>query len=140
MPFQFTAYKGQASDAKIGVVSDGDIFTVADSAGHTVTSTLSQYTIFSANPVRSATGVWFVETLDSVASSFDGYFKVIDCHVYTILASGHYLDVQLLPFTTGSNGQLVINWVFNVAGTPTDLPSTGSPQFGVFLKYSETSI
>jgi hypothetical protein len=140
MPFNFSGSKGQAYQAKLGVVSDGDIFTVADGAGHTVTSTLSPYTIFSANPVRSATGVWSVETLDSVAFSFDGYAKVLDCHVYTILPSGSYLSTQVLPFTTGSNGQLVLNWVFNVAGTPTDLPSTGHPQFGVYLVYSETTV
>lgn len=141
MPFQFSGFKGTAYDAKLGVVSDGNLFTVADGYGHTVTSLLPQYTVFSANPVRSATGVWSITTLDSVAQSTDGYFQVEDFHVYTVLPSGTYLSVQVLPFTqVAATGQLVCNWVFNVAGTPTDLPSTGYPQFGVFLKYSETTI
>ena len=140
MPFQFSGYKGQAYNAKLGVVSDGNLFTVADGYGHTVTSTLPQYTIFTANPVRSATGVWSVTTLDSVASIPSDGYAVIDCHVYTVLPSTEYLSVQLLPFSQSTSGQLVVNWVFNVAGTPTDLPSTGTPQFGVYLRYSETNI
>lgn len=140
MPFQFSGYKGQSYDAKLGVVSDGNLFTVADGAGHVVTSRLPQYTIFTANPVRTGTGAWNITTLDSVAGSQDGYVQVIDCHVYTVLSTGNYLSVQLLPFTLTANGQLVVSWVFNVAGTPTDLPGSGAPQFGVFLKYSETTI
>lgn len=141
MPYQFSGFKGQDYQAKLGVVMDGNLFTVADGYGHTVTSVLPQYTVFAANPVRSATGVWSATTLDSVAQSSDGYFQVLDCHVYTVLSSGTYLGVQLLPFTqVAATGQLVINWVFNVAGTPTDLPSSGHPQFGIFLAYSETTI
>jgi len=131
MPFNFTGYKGQAYDAKQGVVDDGYLFVVNDGAGHTVTSKLPQLTIFSANPVRSATGVWSVGLLDSV----DSY---LDIEVKTVLASGTYLSTQLLPPTTDANGKPVINWVFNVAGTPTDLPSTGSPMFLVHVRYSET--
>lgn len=138
MPFQFSGSKGTAYVAKQGVVSDGNLFTVNDGYGITVTSTLPSYTIFTANPVRSATGVWSVTTLDSVATS-GGVLQVIDCHVFTVLPSGDYLSTQMLPFTQNSNGQLVVHWVFNVAGTPTDLPTTGSPQFGVFLAYSETN-
>ena len=138
MPFSFSGFKGTGYLAKEGVVCDGNLFTVADGYGHTVTSTLPQYTIFTANPVRSATGVWSVTTLDSVAST-SGVLQVMDAHIATVLPSGDYLSTQLLPFTQSANGQLVVNWVFNVAGTPTDLPSTGSPQFLVFVMYSETN-
>lgn len=133
MPYAFSGYKGQGYTAKLGVVSDGETFTVADGYGRTVTSNLSQLSVFTANPVRSATGVWSVTTRDVVDKK-----KVLDADIKTILASGTYLSTQLLPYTNTTNGQLVINWVFNVAGTPTDLPSSGSPQFQVFVEYSET--
>lgn len=126
MPF-FSAFPVQYT-AKPSVVSDGEV-CVTDGYGTTVVSTLSSYTAFHANPVRSATGVWSVQLKDSA-------FKVVDVDVKTLLASTHYLSTQLLPTTT-VNGKLVLNWVFNVAGTPTDLPANG--QFLVFVMYGETS-
>jgi hypothetical protein len=144
MPFQFSGYKGQSYTSKLGVVADGEIFSVDNAAGGTVKSTLSQYSVFTANPIRIGVGLWQVTTLDAVASNPDGYGSVpvlLDLHVYTILAPGTYLGVQILPFSqVAATGQLVISWQFNSAGTPTDLPQTGDPKFGVFLAYSETNI
>lgn len=130
MPFNFSGNNTQFT-AKLRVVLDGELCTVADGYGHTVTSTLCQNTAFAANPVRSTTGVWSATLKDSAN-------RVMDCDVKTVLQSGSYLSTQLLPFSTDSKGRLVINWVFNVAGTPTDLPSSGSPQFLVFVAYSES--
>ena len=115
--------------AKPSVVHDGEVVTVG-SDGYTVTSTLSSFTAFHANPSRSATGVWSV-TMKDVA------FKVVDVDIKTMLATGHYLSTQLLPTTTDTNGKLVLNWVFNSAGTPTDLPASGS--FLVYVAYGWTS-
>jgi hypothetical protein len=111
--------------AKPSVVSDGEVITVG-SDGYTVTSTLSSFTAFHSNPSRSATGVWSVQMKDVA-------FKVIDVDVKTMLPSGHYLSTQLLPTTTDSGGKLILNWVFNSAGTPTDLPASG--QFLVYVVY-----
>lgn len=130
MPFKFS---GQVSNkvAKLGVISDGDVFT-ADGYGTGVASTLFPYTIFLANPVRSATGVWSVTTKDQVV-------RVIDMEVRTLLPTGNYLGTQLKPTTfVASTGQAVLHWVFNNAGTPADLPAGG--QFLVYLVYAETSV
>ena len=130
MPFNFSGQVGNKV-AKLGVVSDGEVFTVG-SDGYTLTSNLSQYTAFTANPVHTGTGTWSITTKDNVP-------RVISGHVETVLASGHYLSTQMNTSTTVSaTGQLVLNWTFNVAGTPTDLPSGG--QFQIFLQYSETSV
>lgn len=131
MPYNFSGQL-KSNVAKLGVVFDGELFTVADGYGYTVTSTLSPYTAFANNAVRSATGVWSVTMKDSAN-------RILDCEVRTVLSTGNYLGSQLLPFTTTSNGALVINWVFNNAGTPTDLPSSGSPQFLVYVVYSESA-
>ena len=132
MPFNFSGI-GKQSVAKPGVVSDGELFTVNDGLGLTVTSTLSSFTAFLSNPVRSATGVWSVTMRDSA-------FKVCDFEVHTVLPSGVYLSTQLNTITTDSNGRPVLNWTFNSAGTPADLPASGSPQFIVYFVYGETSI
>lgn len=131
MPFNFS---GQAKQtvAKVGVVSDGELFTVADGYGHTVTSTLSSYTAFLSNPTRSATGVWSVTMRDSAN-------KKIEFDVKTVLPAGTYLSTQLNTITTDSLGRPVLNWTFNSAGTPTDLATTGSPQFIVYFVYGETA-
>jgi|ERR1017187_4551652 hypothetical protein len=140
MPFQFSGFKGQNYNAKLGVVSDGNLFTVTDGYGPdgygVVSSTLSQYTIFTANPIRTGVGKWQVTTMDSVATSGNvastgNVLQVLDCHVYTVMPAGSYLATQLLPFTQTANGQLVISWQFNVAGTPTDLPVSSSQGFGI---------
>lgn len=131
MPFNFSG-NHKSSLAKMGVVLDGDTFTVADGYGHTVTSTLASNTIFTKNPVRSATGVWSVTLKESVN-------EVMDVNVSTVLPGGNYLSTQLNSFTTDSIGRLVLHFTFNVAGTPTDLPASGSPQFVVFICYAETS-
>jgi hypothetical protein len=127
MPF-FSSFAKQ-NVAKPGVVSDGDVFTTDGYNGHTC-SLPSSWTAFHAAPVRSATGVWSVQMKEGVQ-------RVIDVDVKTLLASGTYLSTQLLPTTTASGGQLILNWCFNVAGTPTDIAT--SSQFLVFVMYSETS-
>jgi hypothetical protein len=123
----FTAFQPQYQ-AKPQVVADGEIISVSSVDGYTVTSTLSSYTAFHSNPVRSATGVWSV-TMKDVA------FKVTDIDVKTMLPSGHYLSTQLLPNTLDSNGHLVINWVFNSAGTPSDLPEVSGCAFLIHVEY-----
>ena len=128
MPFNFTGQRLQ-NVAKLGVVSDGEVF-VTDGYGTTVVSGLSNYSAFASVPVRSATGVWSVQMKDSAS-------KVLLVEVKTMLASTHYLSVQLLPTTVASGGQLVLNWVCNVAGTPADLPASG--QMNVFVMYAESS-
>ena len=130
MPFSFCGSM-KSYVAKLGVVSDGEVFTVADGYGQTVTSTLSANTAFGQNPVNSGVGVWSVLMKDSAR-------KIIDVHIASMLPTASYLSVQLKPTTTGSNGQLKLNWVFNVAGTPTELPSTGTPQFLVYVVYGES--
>src|ERR1022692_5058467 len=125
MPY-FSSFPKQ-NTAKPGVVSDGEVIVVGTD-GYTVSSSLSSWTAFHANPARSSAGVWSVQLKDCVQ-------KVIDVHVASMLASTHYLSVQLLPTTTAANGQLILNWVFNSAGTPTDLPSLGS--FLVYVMYGE---
>jgi len=131
MPFNFSGEKGAAYVAKLGVVSDGNVYTVSAADGYTITSPVYSYNAFIGNPVRSATGVWSVTTKDSVA-------KVIAWDVNTHLPSGHYLGVQLNTPTLDSSGRLVLNWTFNNAGTPADLPTgVGATHFNVFLEYSE---
>jgi hypothetical protein len=123
MPFKFTGQVKQ-NVAKLGIVSDGGLFTVADGYGYTVTSTLSPNTAFAANPVRSGVGVWSVTLKDSYNA-----FTLID--VKTVLPSGSYLGAQLLPVTVNpTTSGSILNWVFNSAGTPTDLP-VGASGFGV---------
>jgi len=131
MPFNFSG-NHKSSLAKMGVVFDGDTFVVADGSGQTVTSTLPGNTIFVKNPVRSATGVWSVTLKETVN-------EIMDLDVVTLLPSGDYLSTQLNLTTVDSLHRLVLHWTFNVAGTPTDLPSSGSPQFVVFICYAETS-
>lgn len=128
MPFNFTGQKTQTV-AKLLVVSDGELVTVA-ADGYTVTSTLSSFTAFKTNPVRSSAGVW------SVALK-DGINKIIDLEVKTVLAATNYLSTQLVTPTV-SNGITTLHWIFNVAGTPTDLPANG--QFVVYICYSESSV
>lgn len=135
MPFNFTGQL-ESHVAKLRVVSDGELITVSAVDGYTVTSTLSQNTAFAANPVRSDVGVWSVTMKDSAN-------RIINCQVATVISDGYYLSTQLNPFTADSKGRLVLNWVFNSAGTPTDLPTTytggASPQFLVFVEYSESN-
>lgn len=128
MPFNFTG-QTVSYQAKPSVVSDGEV-CVTDGYGQLVTSTLSSWTAFKANPVRSATGVWSVTLKDTA-------FKVLNVDVKTMLSTGNYLSTQLKPTTTDASGHLVLNWVFNSAGTPTDLPANG--QFLVYVKYCEQS-
>lgn len=133
MAFNYVSQKGSVSAVKHRLESDVQVFTVNDGYGHAVTSTMPSLTAFAANPVRSATGVWSV-TMKDVVPTLEGQLHFV---VTTILASGNYLSVQMLPFTTNATtGQLVVNWVFNVAGTPTDLPSSGSPQFEIRGEWS----
>lgn len=127
MPF-FSSFAKQ-NVAKPGVVSDGEVYTTDGYNGHTVPAVPSSWTAFRGVPVRSATGVWSVTMKDSAQ-------RVIDINVKTLLASGNYLSVQLLPTTADANGRLVINWVFNSAGTPTDIGV--SSQFAVYVVYGET--
>lgn len=129
MPFNFTGQKTQDC-AKLGVVSDGELIVVGTD-GYSVTSTLSSYTAYLSNPVRSAVGVWSVTLKDSA-------YKIIDVQVATLLAAGSYLSTQLRPVTLDSQGRPVLHWGFNVAGTLTELPSGGS--FIVYVVYSETSV
>lgn len=127
MPYNFSGFQ-VSSTAKPGVVSDGETFTT-DGYGTTVTSTMSSYTAFASVPKWSATGVWSLTLKDSAA-------KVLDVSVNTVLASTHYLSVQQLATTSSSTtGGLILNWVFNVSGTPTDLPANGG--FRVYVVYSE---
>lgn len=128
MPFNFSGSM-KSNVAKLGVVFDGDTFTV-DGYGTTVTSTLASNTVFTKNPVRSATGVWSVVLKDVVNE-----FMVVD--VKTVLASGHYLSVQLNSTSLDSQNRPVLNWTFNSAGTPADLPANA--KFEVFVCYSESS-
>lgn len=127
MPFNFSGQL-KSNVAKLRVVSDGEQITVG-SDGYTVTSVLSPNTAFATNPVRSATGVWSATMKDSAN-------RVLDCSVHTVLTSTNYLSTQLLPFTKTTNGALVVNFVFNNAGTPADLPSDGS--FLIYVVYSES--
>lgn len=130
MPFNFSGQVGHKV-AKLGVVSDGEVFTVG-ADGYTLTSTMSPFSIFAAPPSRSATGVWSVTTKDQVVI-------VIDWDVKTILPSSNYLGAQLNTVTTVSGtGQAVLHWTFNTAGTPADLPASG--QFVLYVQYSETSV
>jgi hypothetical protein len=114
-----------ATDAHNGAIG----FQVAALGVSTLSSAPSPYTIFAGAPVRSATGVWSA-TLKDIA------VRVCNVDVTTVLPSGEYLVVQQLPDTKTSGGALVVNWVFNNAGTPTDLPYPG--QFRLFCEYSET--
>ena len=133
MAFNYSSQKGAVSLVKLRVEEDGELFTVADGYGETVTSVLSERTAFAANPVRSATGVWSVTMKDPAS-------KILDVNIQTLLPTASYLAVQLKPTTSNStSGALVLNWVFNVAGTPTDLPSTGTPQFLIHVVWSESS-
>ena len=117
--------------AKQGVVNDGEVITVG-SDGYTVTSTLSSYSAFSSNPKRGASaGVWSVTMKDS-------YFKVTNVHIATMLPTGNYLGTQLISAGPDTNGKLVLKWVFNVSGTPTDLPASG--QFIVSFSAAETNM
>ena len=113
-----------ATDANNGAIS----WSLSTLPVSTLSSAPAQYTAF-LTPVRSATGVWSV-TLKDIA------VLVQDVNICTILPTGEYISTQLLPSTVSSTGQLVVNWVFNVAGTPTDLPFPG--QFRVYVVYSET--
>ena len=132
MPFGFCGNM-KSYVAKLGVVSDGEVITVSATDGYTVTSTLSQSTAFAANPVRGATaGVWSVQMKDSCR-------KVLDVDIKSVLPSASYLSVQLLTTTTGSNGQLKLNWVFHNAGTPADLPEAAGSQFLVYVVYGESA-
>lgn len=128
MPFNFSGSM-KSNVAKLGVVFDGDTFTTDGNNGHTVSSTLASHTVFVKNPVRSATGVWSVGLKDVVNE-----FMLID--VKTVLSSGTYITCQLNPVTV-VNSLPVLNWTFNVAGTPTDLPA--GAKFEVFVCYSESS-
>jgi hypothetical protein len=123
--------------AKPGVVSDGEVITVSATDGYTVTSTLSSFSAFLSNPVRSSTGLWSVTMRDPA-------FKVIDLDVKTLLTDGYYLSTQLHLPTSDSLGRAVLSWTFNSAGTPADLPTTQPGSVGgsflVFLMYGETSI
>jgi hypothetical protein len=67
----------------------------------------------------------------------DSAFKVLNVHVASSLTTGNYLSTQLKPTTTSTGGSLILNWVFNNAGTPADLPASGT--FRVYVVYSETS-
>jgi hypothetical protein len=126
MPFNFSGH-AQIFTAKNGVVIDGDNVTVGTD-GYTVTSTINSNTVFNSNPTRSATGVWSVQLKDAAVT-------VMDFDVKTVLASTHYLSTQLLPNTATAGGLTILNWVFNVAGTPTDLPSTG--KFRMSIVYAD---
>ena len=129
MPYNFTGVTVNYH-AKLGVVSDGEVCTT-DGYGQVVTRKLSPYTAFAANPVRASTGLWSVTMKDSAV-------RVLDYDVRTLLTTGNYLGTQLKPTTKDANGRLVLNWVFNSAGTPTDLPANG--QFIVYVKYSEVNV
>lgn len=114
------------------VKADGEIISVSSTDGYTVTSTLSGFSMFHGNPSRSATGVWS-------AVLNDGYFAVTDVSVSTILPSGQYVSTQLLPISLDSSGRTVINWVFNSAGTPTDLPQVAHCQFIIHVELTRSS-
>jgi hypothetical protein len=114
-----------ATDANNGKIS----YQVAALPVTTTASKPSAYSIFAGSPVRSATGVWSLTTKDSVVVT-------CDVNIVSILPTGGYISTQLLPDTIDATGRKVINWVFNVAGTPTDLPYPG--QFRAWMAYSET--
>lgn len=115
-----------ATDANNGAIS----FQVAALGVSTLSSAPSSRTVFTGPPVRSGVGAWSITTKDNVV-------ETLDLDVQAILPSGSYLSTQLVTdVVVASTGQRTYKWVFNVAGSPTDLPFPG--QFRVFLAYSET--
>lgn len=126
MPFNWS---GQISNkvAKLGVVSDGNLYTVG-SDGYTLTNATNPYSAF-LQPVHSGTGVWSITTKDNCPVP-------IVVVISAVTASG-YLQAQLRPYTkVTATGQTVVNWIFNESGTPTDLSSGDS--FQVYFQYGET--
>jgi hypothetical protein len=114
-----------ATDANNGAIS----FQVAAVGASTLSNAPSTRTVFTGAPVRSGTGAWSITTLDSVV-------ETLDFHVESILPSGEYIATQLVTdVVVPTTGQRTYKWVFNVGGTPTDLPYPG--QFRVYLAYSE---
>src|ERR1019366_5809604 len=137
MPFRFTGRNGiDIHVAKNAVVFDGDTFTT-DGYGEVVTSTLSPNTAFAAVPVRSAAGVWSVAMKDSAVSVLD--VSVESIMVTSPVSVSNQSQVQLLAVSSVASGwnagALVLNWVFHIAGVPTDLPANS--KFRVFVCYSE---
>ena len=133
MPFTWTGTTGHCTDAKLRVVDDGETFTVSASDGYTITSTLSSLTAFTANPVRSGVGVWSITTKDPIN-------RLIDYDVSTLLQQGHFLSVQKNLTTKDALGRAVLNFTFNTAGTPADLPVDGyAQQFLVHVRYTESN-
>jgi hypothetical protein len=124
--------------AKPGVCSDGDIYQVG-ADGYTITGSvtgtsltaISSYSAFLSPPVYGGSTGLFSITLRDPA------YKV-QCIVVETLSGDDYLSVQLKPITADSNGRAVINFVLNVAGTPTNLES--GDQMLVYVVYSETSV
>ena len=117
-----------ATDANNGHIS----WLAATLAVSTVASSPNPHTIFTGPPLRSATGVWSITTKDCVVTT-------LNLDVKTVLPTGEYLSVQQLPETTvATTGQKTYNWVFNVNGTPTDVPFPGS--FRIWAEYSETKV
>lgn len=135
MPTSFTGYKGAAYSAKLGVVSDGETFSVSGTDGYTITSTLSPYTVFVGNPSRSGVGVYSLTLKELAIQSF------LDYSVSTVLTSGTYLGAQKNLSTTDSQGRTVLNFTFNNAGTPANFSTgNGTQQFIVYVVYSETKV
>jgi hypothetical protein len=138
MSYSFTGSTVQET-AKVGVKSDGEVISISNVDGYTVTSTLSSYCAFLSNPVRASTGKWSITLKDPA-------YKVIMWDVSTILPDGYYLVTQKNTLTTSSAanslGNLVLNWQFNSAGTPSDFPTNAgtSLAFIISIMYSTTSI
>jgi hypothetical protein len=120
-----------ATDANNGAIS----FSVAALPVSTLATfggTNGPYSCFTGPPVRTGVGTWSITTKDSVPVT-------IDVAIKTVLPAGSYLAVQENTSTTVAlTGQKVLNWTFNSAGTPTDLPYPGSMR--VFLMYAETKV
>lgn len=134
MPYQFTGFE-KSYVAKAGVVADGDTFLVSGTDGYTLTSTLSSYSLFTANPVRSDVGVWSVTLKDPAVQS------LLEFDVQTVTAAGEYLGVQKNVPTRDSRNRLVLHWTFNNAGTPADFSTgDGVQQFVVYVVYTESSL
>lgn len=142
MPFNFSG-QSHSVVAKLGVVSDGETISIG-TGGTGVTSNLSSYSAFQSNPTRlggsGMTGVWQMQLKDSAV-------KVCDVNVQTVLLTPEAyattpLRAALLPTTTTTVGQLLINWVFinSITGLAEDLPAGGPSAFRIYCVYSETKV
>ncbi len=126
MSYNFISYQ-KVDTAHLALEVDGTFFAPVDAYSDAYGQAIplfgtpgGEYSVFKQVPVRGASdGYWSVSFKDAFP-----YLCSFDVKVFTPDFTTGPFEVQyLIPVVAVGTGVWTIAWVFNVAGTPTDLPA-----------------